>query len=102
MVNVRAPDMSASLRTATDAWPVLVMSLGGILAESCVALTNVVGRFAPFHVTTLPAMKLLPLTVNVNPGPPAVARFGESAVRVGPAAPADAHLTCATARIAAS
>src|SRR5690242_7699983 len=100
--NVNALDTAASLRTATDAWPALAMSLAGMAAVSCVALTNVVGRLSPFHVTMLPATKLLPVAVSVNPGPPGAAEFGESAVRVGLTEPAADQLTCATAKIDAS
>ena len=58
--------------TLTCAVPAAAMSLAGIAAVSCVALTNVVVRAAPFHCTTEPETKLLPLTVSVNAGPPAV------------------------------
>src|SRR5689334_19002886 len=102
MAKVSALDTAASLRTATDAWPAAAMSLAGMAAVSCVALTNVVGRLSPFQVTMLPATKLLPVAVSVNPGLPGAAEFGESAVRVGLTEPAADQLTFATARIDAS
>jgi hypothetical protein len=37
----------------------------------------------PFHSTVFPETKLLPLTVNVNAGPPAGAFEGDSAVKMG-------------------
>jgi hypothetical protein len=42
-----------------------------------VLLAKVVVRADPFTCTTDPLTKLLPLTVSVNPAPPAVALFGE-------------------------
>src|SRR4030095_15012844 len=69
--------------TVTCAVPAVAMSLAGIAAVSCVALTNVVVRAVPFHCTTEPETKLLPFTVSVNAGPPAVALLGESEVNEG-------------------
>ena len=45
--------------------------------------TNVVVRFVPFHLTTEPEMKLVPFTVRVKAGPPAVADEGLRLVVVG-------------------
>src|SRR5438552_10429878 len=59
------------------------MSLAGMAAWSCVLLTNVLVRFTPFQRTTEPATNLLPVPVNVNPGPPWTALLGESEVRTG-------------------
>jgi len=42
-----------------------------------VLLWNVVARPDPFTCTWEPLTKLLPLTVSVKPGPPAVALLGE-------------------------
>jgi len=50
---------------------------------SCVPLTNVVVRGAPFHCTTELETKLVPVTVNVKAAPPAVALLGESDESVG-------------------
>jgi len=52
-------------------------------AVNCVLLTKVVIRFTPFQRTTDDKLKLLPLTVRVKAGPPAVALFGESEVSEG-------------------
>ena len=38
---------------------------------------------APFQFTTELLTKLVPFTVSVNPGPPAVVKLGESEVSVG-------------------
>jgi hypothetical protein len=45
--------------------------------------TNVVVRFNPFQRTTEPATKPLPLTVSVNPAPPAVVEVGLRLVVAG-------------------
>lgn len=44
---------------------------------------KVVGAWLPFHSTWEPEMNCVPVTVNVNAGPPAVALDGESEVIVG-------------------
>jgi hypothetical protein len=67
----------------TWAVPAAAMSLAGMAAVTCVALTKVVVRAAPFQLTVAPETKLLPLTVSVNAAPLAVAVFGESEVRAG-------------------
>ena len=64
---------------------------GGIVACNCVPPMHVVWRTAPFQRTCDPLMKLLPLTVNVNPAPPAPAalagtRLTASATGLGGAA----------------
>jgi hypothetical protein len=59
------------------------MSAARIEAVTWVALTYVVVRFVPFHLTTEPLTKLVPFTVRVNPAPPAVADVGLRLVVVG-------------------
>jgi hypothetical protein len=58
-------------------------SPAGTTAVNCVALTNVVVSATPFHSTTVPAMKLLPVSIRVNDAPPAVAEFGVREPNVG-------------------
>jgi hypothetical protein len=60
-----------------------VISEAGIAAVNWVEETNVVVRSEPFHLTTDPEMKLVPLTVNVKADPPAVAEEGLRFVVVG-------------------
>ena len=59
------------------------MSAAVIAAVSCVALTTVVVRAAPFHRTVVPLPNPLPVRVRVNAGPLAVALVGAIAVSVG-------------------
>src|SRR3990172_2694501 len=77
------PPPGAGLKTVTCAVPVVATSLAGMDAWSCVALTKVVVRSAPFQRTTEDEMKLLPVTVRVKAGPPAVALLGERELRMG-------------------
>ena len=56
--------------------PGVARSEAGICIVSCVLLAKVVDRGLPFHRATAPALKFVPLIVNVNPGPPAVAEAG--------------------------
>ena len=62
------------------------MSLAGIAAVNWEALTNVVVRFDPFHLTVEPETKFVPLTVKVNAGPPAGTVLGLRLVSTGAAA----------------
>lgn len=59
------------------------MSLAGMEAVNCVALTNCVVRWLPFHQTLEALMNPVPLIVNVNAAPPAVAEFGLKLVIAG-------------------
>ena len=63
----------------------MAMSAAGMLAVNWVPLTKVVVRSTPFQRTTDPATKFAPVTVKLNPAPPAVALPGESCVSVGTA-----------------
>ena len=47
-------------------------------------MTRLVGSDVSFHLTTDPDVKSLPFTVSVNVPPPAVAKFGEMELTVGP------------------
>ena len=59
------------------------MSSAEIDACICVLETNIVGRFKPFHLTTDPCMKFVPVTVSEKPAPPARAEDGLRLVTVG-------------------
>src|SRR6267143_5615650 len=89
IVNVWAPEVPPStpgIVTVTWAVPFAAMSEAGIAAVTCVALTRVVVRAAPFQPTLAPMSNPVPVSVSVNPAPPAVALEGDSAVSVGPPA----------------
>lgn len=80
---VVVPPPGAGLVTVTFAGPTDEMSVAGIVAVNCVALTNVVGLADPLKFTIDAATKFVPVTVSVKPDPPAVAPFGLSNVTVG-------------------
>src|SRR5262245_11589569 len=85
MVNGRAFDrLPSGLATVTWAVPAAAMSAAVIAAVSWVALPNVVARLLPFHRTLVPLTKFEPVTVSVNPGPPACAELGVRDPRLGP------------------
>jgi hypothetical protein len=71
------------LATLIVAVPGVAMSLAGIEAVNCEALTKVVVRFEPFHLMVEPKTKLDPLTVRAKPGPPALAPAGLRLVSTG-------------------
>ncbi len=77
MGNVAAADGLPPVFTAvTLALPELAIKLAVTAAVNWVELTNVVVSAEPFHCTAAPETKFVPLTVNVNAGPPAVAEVG--------------------------
>ena len=67
----------------SDAVPAVAMRTAGTVAVSCVVETNVVANAVPFQFTVEPETKLVPFTVSVNCGPPAVAQVGLSELSVG-------------------
>src|SRR2546422_10584608 len=86
MVKGRAPAVpppGKGVNTVIGADRAVVMSPEKMAARNSVLLTNVVVRSEPFQRTTDGATKLAPLTVSVNPAPPAVALLGESAAGAG-------------------
>jgi hypothetical protein len=79
IVNVFAFDIPPhGVTTVTEAVPAVVIRAAGTVAVSCVAETNVVASGLPFQFTVEPETKLVPFTVSVNCGPPAVAQVGLS------------------------
>src|SRR5438874_1040926 len=89
IVNVWAPDVPPStpgIVTVTWALPAAAISEAGIAAVTCVGLTRVVVRAAPFQRTLAPMSYPVPVSVSVNPAPPTAALEGDSAVSVGPPA----------------
>ena len=72
------PPPGAGLTTVTRAICPCAMSLAGMAAFNCVALTTVVFRAAPIHITSELETNFLPFTVSVNAAPPAVTLEGES------------------------
>ena len=77
------PPPGAGLKTVILAVPGLAKSDAGICAVNCVALTNIVGRLAPFQRTTELATKFVPVRVKVTPGAPTNTGLGVMLVNVG-------------------
>src|SRR5262249_13698960 len=73
----------AGFTTVTDAVPAWAMSAAVMAAVSCVSLTTVVVRLAPFHCTAALATKFAPITIRMKAGPPAVMLAGASALSAG-------------------
>jgi hypothetical protein len=73
---LEVPPPGAGVNTVTWTVPATAISEAGIAALNRVEETKVVVRFAPFHSTTEPLMKPLPLTVSVKAAAPAVREDG--------------------------
>jgi hypothetical protein len=85
-VKVKAPDVpppGVGLKAEIAAEPWVAMSVAGMAAVILVEETNVLVRSTPFQRTFDPGMKLLPVTVRVKVGPPAIAELGEIPVITG-------------------
>src|SRR4029077_16808417 len=86
IVKVCALDVPPHVVTPViEAVPQVAMRAAGTVAVSCVAETKVVASGLPFQFTVEPETKLVPLTVSVNCGPPAVAQVGLIELIVGAA-----------------
>src|SRR5436189_279917 len=86
IVNVcalEAPPPGVGLKTVLGSAPAVAMSAAGICAWSCVLLTKVVMRSAPFQRTTDELLKFVPVAVSVNAALPASALGGEIELSVG-------------------
>ena len=86
IVSVRAaevPPPGNGLNTVTKMAPPVARSPAGTKAVTCVALTIVVASATPFHSTTVPAKKFVPVSVSVKAALPAFAVVGESRPKVG-------------------
>jgi len=96
IVNVCAFDVPPhGVTTVTEAVPTVAIRDAGTVAVSFVAETNVVVSAVPFHLTVEPDAKLVPFTVSVNCGPPAVVQVGLSELIVGTALIVITSVCCA-------
>jgi hypothetical protein len=77
------PPPGAGLTTVMLAVPALAMSEAGTAADTCEALTGVVGSAVLFQCTTDADTKLLPFTVSVKDAPPAGVLAGTSEPMTG-------------------
>jgi hypothetical protein len=80
---VDVPPPGVGLNTVTERVWAVAMSAAVMAAVSCVAETYVVVRLEPFQRTTEVGTKLVPVTVRLKLGPPAVADVGFSPVVAG-------------------
>src|SRR5882724_2105065 len=69
-------DMASAVITVTFAVPALATRPAAMGAVICVALTNVVVTFCPFHCTVMLPAKPAPFTVSVKAGAVAVIELG--------------------------
>jgi hypothetical protein len=83
LVAADVPPPGPGFVTVTGNVPAVAISVAVIAAVTCVALIKVVVFAAPLKFTTDVETRFVPLTVNVNAAPPAVALVGESVVIVG-------------------
>jgi hypothetical protein len=86
MVSVTGVDVAPAhveFTTVIEAVPALAMRMAGTVAVSCVEETNVVASGVPFHFTIEVERKFVPITVNVNCGPPGVTQVGLIELIVG-------------------
>ena len=92
------PPPGVGFTTVTAAVVEVVRSDVRIAAVSDELETNVVVRELPFHWTWDVEIKLLPVSVSVNPKLPAVVELGEMAVRTGNGFGGPAKTACAPAK----
>ena len=78
-----APPPGAGLTTTTENVPAVATSAAVIWAVNWVLPTKFVVRSLPLNFTTAPLTKLLPLTVSVRAGSPAMALVEERLLMVG-------------------
>src|SRR5262245_4536434 len=84
---LEAPPPGTGLLATIRATPSTAMLLAGTATCSCVSLTNVVGRTAPFHVTEAPETNADPETVRLRSGPPGRTTLGMNCVICGTGLP---------------
>jgi len=77
------PPPGVGVETVTEAVPALLRSLAGTTAVSCVLLTYVVDRAAPFQFTVELLRKFVPVTVSGKASLPARALVGLILLRTG-------------------
>lgn len=77
------PPPGPGVVTVTGMLAIAAMSVELTEIDNCVFDMNVVVLDTPFHLTTDDAIKFVPVTVSVNPAPPANAFVGEIEVKLG-------------------
>jgi hypothetical protein len=79
------PKSGSGSKTVTENVPAVAISEAAMAVVNFVESTNVVDRSEPSMRITKPSTKSVPLTVSVNPDPPAVALDGERLLTLGAA-----------------
>src|SRR5438094_1928353 len=88
MVSVTGFDVApehVEFTTVIETVPALAIREAGTVAVSCVEETYIVTSAVPFQFTVEVETKFVPLTVNVNCGPPGVTQVGSIELIVGAA-----------------
>ena len=80
---LEVPPPGVALNTVTCAVPADATSVAEMDAVNCVLLTKAEGLLLPFHWTTDPVTKLVPMMVNLKADEPAVTLLGESVLNEG-------------------
>ena len=80
---LEVPPPGVGLKTVMGKVPAEAISAVAMVAVSCVVLTKLVGRSAPFQRTTEPLMKLLPFAVRVKPAPEQARSMARSQLSTG-------------------
>jgi len=78
-----SPPLGVGSKTVTAKLPAAAISVAFIAVLNCVALTNVVVLSRPLTRITKPLTNPVPLTLRLNPAPPAIAFDGERLLTLG-------------------
>jgi hypothetical protein len=79
------PKSGSGSKTVTENVPTVCISEAAMAVVNSVESTNVVDRSLPSMRITKPSTKAVPLTLSVNPDPPAIALDGERPLTLGAA-----------------
>src|SRR5712691_8362469 len=78
-----SPPLSFGSKTVSEKLPAATISVASIAVFNCVESTNAVVLSRPLTRITKPLTNPVPLTVRLNPAPPAIALEGERLLTLG-------------------